>query len=59
MGWQIDPVGIRYSLNVLQERYELPMMIVENGIGLHEKPEADGMIHDDARIEYLLITLLR
>lgn len=51
-GWQIDPVGIRYSLNVLQERYELPMMIVENGIGLHEKPEADGMIHDDARIEY-------
>lgn len=51
-GWQIDPVGIRYTLNVLQERYELPMMIVENGIGLHEKPEADGMIHDDARIEY-------
>ena len=51
-GWQIDPVGIRYSLNVLQERYELPMMIVENGIGLHEKTEADGMIHDDARIEY-------
>ena len=28
------------------------MAIVENGIGLHEKPEADGMIHDDARIEY-------
>ena len=51
-GWQIDPVGLRYALNVLQERYELPMMIVENGIGLHEKPEADGMIHDDARIEY-------
>ena len=27
-------------------------MIVENGIGLHEHEEADGMIHDDARIEY-------
>lgn len=51
-GWQIDPVGLRYALNLLQERYELPLMIVENGIGLHEHPDADGMIHDDARIEY-------
>ena len=51
-GWQIDPVGMRYMLNVLSERYELPLMIVENGIGLHEKPEADGMIHDDSRIQY-------
>ena len=51
-GWQIDPVGLRYALNLLQERYELPLMIVENGIGLHEHEEADGMIHDDARIEY-------
>lgn len=51
-GWQIDPVGLRYMFNVLSERYELPMMIVENGIGLHEEPAADGMVHDDARIQY-------
>lgn len=51
-GWQIDPVGLRYMLAVLSERYELPMMIVENGIGLHEKPAADGMVHDDERIKY-------
>ncbi|MBQ1809444.1 MAG: family 1 glycosylhydrolase, partial [Selenomonas sp.] len=51
-GWQIDPVGLRYMLNVLSERYELPMMIVENGIGLHEEPAADGMVHDDERIQY-------
>ncbi len=51
-GWQIDPVGLRYALNVMTERYDLPLMIVENGIGLHEQEEADGMIHDDARIEY-------
>ena len=51
-GWQIDPVGLRYMLNVLSERYELPLMIVENGIGLHEQPEADGMVHDDERIRY-------
>ena len=51
-GWQIDPVGLRYMLNVLSERYELPMMIVENGIGLHEEPAEDGMVHDDERIQY-------
>ncbi|WP_278402236.1 6-phospho-beta-glucosidase [Megamonas rupellensis] len=51
-GWQIDPKGLRYALNVLTERYDLPLMIVENGIGLHEKEASDGMIHDDARILY-------
>ena len=50
-GWQIDPVGLRYSLNVLSERYELPLFIVENGIGLHE-PMTTEEIQDDARIEY-------
>lgn len=52
-GWAVDAVGLRYMLNVLQERYNLPMMIVENGIGLHEAPAEDGMVHDDERIEYL------
>ena len=51
-GWQVDPVGLRYMLNVLAERYELPMMIVENGIGLHEDPDASGVVQDDERIEY-------
>ena len=51
-GWEIDPVGLRYTLNVLTERYELPLMIVENGIGLHEDAAADGRIHDTARIDY-------
>ena len=51
-GWQIDPVGFRYVLNVVSERYELPILIAENGIGLHETPAADGRIHDDARIAY-------
>ena len=53
-GWAIDPIGLRYILNVLQERYEVPLMVVENGIGLHETPDpSDGMIHDDARIDYM------
>lgn len=32
-GWQIDPVGLRYSLNMLYERYQKPLFIVENGFG--------------------------
>ena len=50
-GWQIDPVGLRYALNILSERYELPLFIVENGIGLHEAKTTEE-IQDDGRIKY-------
>ncbi len=52
-GWQIDPVGLRYSLNLLYERYELPLFIVENGFGAIDVKEADGTVDDGYRIEYL------
>jgi 6-phospho-beta-glucosidase len=52
-GWQIDPVGLRYSLNVLYERYQKPLFIVENGFGAIDKVADDGMVHDDYRIAYL------
>lgn len=32
-GWQIDPVGLRVSLNNLYDRYQKPLFIVENGMG--------------------------
>lgn len=52
-GWQIDPVGLRFTLNELYDRYEIPLMIVENGLGAVDKVEADGSIHDDYRIDYV------
>lgn len=52
-GWQIDPVGLRYVLNILYERYEKPLFIVENGFGAIDQAEPDGTIHDDYRIAYL------
>ncbi|REJ16833.1 MAG: 6-phospho-beta-glucosidase [Caldibacillus debilis] len=52
-GWQIDPVGLRYSLNVLYERYHVPLFIVENGLGARDVIEEDGSINDDYRIQYL------
>lgn len=52
-GWQIDPVGIRISLNDMYDRYNLPMFIAENGIGAFDTVEENGEIHDEYRIEYL------
>lgn len=52
-GWQVDPVGLRYVLNSVYERYNLPMLIVENGLGAYDRVEENGSIHDNYRIEYL------
>ncbi|MGC3850548.1 MULTISPECIES: glycoside hydrolase family 1 protein [Lactobacillaceae] len=50
-GWQIDPTGLRISLIELNDRYHLPLMIAENGIGAIDQV-VDGRIHDDYRIKY-------
>ena len=52
-GWQIDPKGLRYTLNEIYARYEIPLMVVENGLGAYDKIEEDGSINDDYRIDYL------
>lgn len=52
-GWQIDPKGLRYALNDLYDRYGLPLMVVENGLGAKDEIEEDGSINDDYRIDYL------
>ena len=52
-GWQIDPEGLRYSLNEIYDRYQIPLMVVENGLGAYDKLEEDGSVHDSYRIDYL------
>ena len=52
-GWQIDPKGLRYSLNEIYARYGIPMMVVENGLGAYDVKGEDGMVHDTYRIDYL------
>ena len=52
-GWPIDPMGLRITLNALYDRYQKPLFIVENGLGAVDKPEKDGSIEDDYRIDYL------
>lgn len=52
-GWPIDPVGLRITLNKLYDRYQIPLMIVENGIGASDTLEEEGNINDEYRIDYL------
>ena len=51
-GWQIDPKGLRWILNEIYDRYQIPLMIVENGLGARDTLE-DGKVHDNYRIAYL------
>lgn len=52
-GWAVDPDGLRYALNDLYGRYQVPLFIVENGLGAIDKIEEDGTVQDDYRIDYL------
>ncbi len=56
-GWQIDPLGLRITMNSLYDRYQKPLFIVENGLGAKDVLVDDGhgsyTVNDDYRIEYL------
>lgn len=52
-GWQIDPVGLRFTLNQIYDRYHLPVIIAENGLGAYDALTEDGKVHDEYRISYL------
>lgn len=51
-GWQIDPIGLRYTLNLIYDRYHKPLFIAENGLGAKDVLNEDNTIHDMYRIEY-------
>ena len=52
-GWQIDPVGLRYVMNEVYDRYRKPIFIVENGLGAIDEADENGYVEDDYRIAYL------
>ncbi|MDQ0202927.1 glycoside hydrolase family 1 protein [Pectinatus haikarae] len=62
-GWQIDPQGMRYVLNVFWDRWQKTLFIVENGLGAVDELVDDGKggktVHDDYRIDYLKQHLLQ
>lgn len=52
-GWQIDPLGLRITMNELYDRYQKPLFIVENGLGAKDEVDENGYVEDDYRIDYL------
>lgn len=52
-GWIIDPMGLRITMNTLYDRYQVPLFVVENGLGAVDIPNESGVIEDDYRIKYL------
>ncbi|MTI95882.1 MAG: glycoside hydrolase family 1 protein [Firmicutes bacterium] len=50
--WAIDSDGLRYGMVQLKDRYNLPVLISENGLGAFDKAE-NGAIRDPYRIDYL------
>lgn len=52
-GWQIDPLGLRITMNDIYDRYQKPLFIVENGLGAVDTPDENGYVEDDYRIDYL------
>lgn len=62
-GWQIDPQGLRYILNLFRDRYQKPLFIVENGLGaadqLMTNDKGELTVEDDYRIDYLRAHLLQ
>ncbi len=52
-GWQIDPLGLRITMNMLYDRYQKPLFIVENGLGAKDVLTENGEVIDDYRIQYL------
>ncbi|WP_423188609.1 6-phospho-beta-glucosidase [Alkalibacterium sp. f15] len=52
-GWQIDPLGIRITMNEIYDRYQKPLFVVENGLGAIDTPDENGYVEDDYRIDYL------
>ncbi|PCK08601.1 MAG: 6-phospho-beta-glucosidase [Alteromonadaceae bacterium] len=58
-GWPLDPKGLRYLLNLLYDRYQLPLFIVENGLGAKDVLNPDGSIDDAYRIRYFREHLLQ
>lgn len=58
-GWNIDPYGFKHYLEDFYHRYQMPILITENGLGHTDVLESDGSINDDYRIEYLAAHIQR
>lgn len=53
MDWPITPDALYWAVRFFTERYNLPVLITENGMANLDFVMSDGEVHDPQRIEYL------
>lgn len=53
MHWPVTPEALRWGPKFLYERYNLPIVITENGMAAHDTISLDGKVHDPNRIDYI------
>lgn len=53
IGWPITPTALYWGSKFFNERYNLPIIITENGMSCHDVISLDGKVHDPNRIDYL------
>lgn len=51
--WEIDPIGLRIGLRRITSRYQLPVLVTENGLGEFDKLESNDTVNDDYRIDFI------
>jgi beta-glucosidase/6-phospho-beta-glucosidase/beta-galactosidase len=51
--WGLDPLGLRYTMNMIYDRIQKPIFIVENGLGAIDQPDENNYVEDNYRIDYL------
>ncbi len=56
--WSVTPQVMHYGIRALYERYQLPILITENGQACNDRIFLDGKIHDPDRIDFLKRYLL-
>ncbi|MCG3149744.1 MAG: 1,4-beta-D-glucan glucohydrolase [Verrucomicrobiae bacterium] len=52
-GWTVTPEALYWGPRFLQERYKVPVIITENGMGNTDWISLDGQVHDPQRIDFL------
>ncbi len=58
MGWEIYPACIEEAIAIARSYGELPLYITENGAAFDDRPDDEGNIDDEARMNYLRTHLL-
>jgi len=53
IGWPIEPDAFRLTLEAVQERYGLPIYVLENGYGSFDQPDQTDVVNDGGRIDFL------